>query len=373
MSDIDQSEQNSRDAEIHLTVQRFVELCKGNDSRTLAREELAKLNPNHFTYDAWQSIGRGLHRVFGGSDVGFLEWVKWSGQDIERFQGEIQMGRQWRSFGAAKDDVYQEQREAGDRTTEYLKKLEVGGFKLSDVIDFGIAHLYATNPASKIPEDMAERFYGSIAIEVGKTLGYWYRRTEIAETALEPFDKLHRLLDVNDMDPAELEPEELRSSCAHAHAVLAERRKYPEKNLEEDARDRRQTKFFNFAKRTWGDIAASLEQRATRGLEEQLELVDAIRVKYILESDSGPDHSTASVTPKGRKDYLKQLCKDLIKHVVRNPAGDVAQELGGVAVTTMATAEALGLSVVTCEKDEFARVLAKPRKELQARHDAKPR
>lgn len=375
---IPQDEQNSRDAESSLLVQRFVEQCKGNDSRTMVRDSLPFLDPKTLSREQVFAIGKAIHRVFGGADSGFLVWTAWAKGDPESFEGEIQLSARWQDFGKVKDDVYQEVREHDDNLHQFLKGLEVQGFNLAEVIQEGVWAMNQRKASGSVPDDMAERFFSNICVNQGKAIAYWFRRAHLAEEALKPFDRMYTTIidqvpDVETKGAVDLDLDDLLfEHCKTAHVVLAEMRKNPMVNIEDYARDERQRKFFKFALRTWGDVAAGLEQRAIRGLEEQLELTDAVRVKFITESDSGPNNTTADISPKGRCKYLRDLVKQLVKHITRKPADDPAREIGGVLLTTIATAEVLGLSAATCEKNEFIRVQAKPKKELQDRHNAKP-
>lgn len=370
---IPQDEQNSRDAAIHEGVRNFVSLCKGNDSRTMVRDGLPFIDPKTLNYGQWLSIGSAVHRVFGGSDSGFLLWAAWSKGDPDRFEGEVQLASRWKAFGEPKEDVYQEVREHDDNLHQFLLNLSIQGVTLSEIIAAGVGALKNSAQPIEVSTDIAERFFTSICVNQGKAIAYWFRRAQLAEEALKPFsDTYVRVKSLvpegQELKDASVPAEDLRT----AHVVLAEMRKNPMVNIEDYARDERQRKFFRFALRTWGDVAAGLEQRAIRGLEEQLELTDAIRVKFILESDSGPNDTTSDISPRGRRKYLRDLVKQLVKHITRKPADDPAREIGGVLLTTIATAEVLGLSAATCEKNEFIRVQAKPRKELQDRHNAKP-
>lgn len=74
--------------------------------------------------------------------------------------------------------------------------------------------------------------------------------------------------------------------------------------------------------------------RAARFLEEAVELAQAVGLP---------------------KDHAQRA----LDYVYSRPAGDPAQELGGVSNTQYALAGALGLSVAECEAKEIARCLSK--------------
>lgn len=61
----------------------------------------------------------------------------------------------------------------------------------------------------------------------------------------------------------------------------------------------------------------------------------------------------------------------LVDYVFERPKGQLHQELGGVAVTLLALAEAAGLSADAEEVREIQRVLAKPLTEFKARNATK--
>jgi hypothetical protein len=50
----------------------------------------------------------------------------------------------------------------------------------------------------------------------------------------------------------------------------------------------------------------------------------------------------------------------MIRYVWSRPKGELAQELGGSAITLLAFAQAAGLSADECEQKELERVLSKP-------------
>lgn len=112
-------------------------------------------------------------------------------------------------------------------------------------------------------------------------------------------------------------------------------------------RNRRQSTAYNWCAECFGAASAgSPHERARRVLEEALELAQA-----------------AGVTPE---DAAHQLA-----NVYRRPAGDPAQEIGGLSLTLLTYAEAAGLSADACEVDELNRVLNKPTSYFAQRHAEK--
>lgn len=90
----------------------------------------------------------------------------------------------------------------------------------------------------------------------------------------------------------------------------------------------------------------SVPQRALRFFEECCELVQAC----------GTDRETAH---------------RLLDFVYNRPKGTVANELGGVGVTTMMLAASAGLSAELCELEEVLRVLSKDPAEFTKRNEEK--
>lgn len=114
--------------------------------------------------------------------------------------------------------------------------------------------------------------------------------------------------------------------------------------LLEHPRDQRQRLVTHWAREAFGEAEATdLAQRGVRLLEEAIEAFQAC----------GGDEVIA----------LK-----LVSFVFARPAGTVGQELGGVAVTTLALAAAASLSADEEECREIARVLSKPIAEFSARN-----
>ncbi len=113
------------------------------------------------------------------------------------------------------------------------------------------------------------------------------------------------------------------------------------------SRDDRQTVVGKWCAAAFGaDHASSLPQRGVRLLEEAIELYQA-----------------AGGTPA--------MAHRLVDFIFDRPAGTVPQEMGGVAVTLLALANAAGQSADAEEVREIARVLAKPVSHFTARNDAK--
>jgi hypothetical protein len=109
-------------------------------------------------------------------------------------------------------------------------------------------------------------------------------------------------------------------------------------------RDHRQTMVTDWARRAFGEAeATSLPQRGLRLLEEAIEAFQAC---------SGDE----------------ALAHKLVTYVFGRPPGTVGQELGGVAVTTLALAAAAGLSADEEECREIHRVLSKPVGEFTQRN-----
>lgn len=109
-------------------------------------------------------------------------------------------------------------------------------------------------------------------------------------------------------------------------------------------RNLRQEMIANWATAAFGKTeATSLPQRGLRLLEEAIEAYQA----------SGGDEAMAH---------------KLVSFVFARPPGTVGQELGGVAVTTLALAAAAGVSADEEECREIQRVLKKPLAEFTQRN-----
>lgn len=114
----------------------------------------------------------------------------------------------------------------------------------------------------------------------------------------------------------------------------------------ENERENRQASVFEWAVHCFGDIARNLHERVSRQLEEALELAQA----------EGLD---------------KQRAHDLIEYVYSRPAGDPAQEIGGILITVMAYCGAKGLSAQECEVREYKRIMSKSAEHFRDRQNAK--
>lgn len=96
-------------------------------------------------------------------------------------------------------------------------------------------------------------------------------------------------------------------------------------------RDDRQREVFQWAKRTFGPVAMSIEERVMRFFEEAVELAQAEGLS---------------------RDRLVAI----VDHVYRKPPGDPAKEAGAVGVTLLAYCERRGLSADAEERREFDRI-----------------
>lgn len=112
-------------------------------------------------------------------------------------------------------------------------------------------------------------------------------------------------------------------------------------------RDERQAQILAWAKECFGEAeATNLTQRGLRLLEEATEAYQAV----------GGD---------------AEMAHKLVDYVFGRPVGEVKQELGGVAITTLCLAAAAGLSADEAEREEVERVLSKPRVFYAARNALK--
>lgn len=98
-------------------------------------------------------------------------------------------------------------------------------------------------------------------------------------------------------------------------------------------RDERQSTVARWTRETLGDATMTSGERALRFFEEACELAQA-------------------------EGLTTEQCAALVAHVFGKPAGDPAQEVGGVSVTLLAYCEARGFSADAAEARELARVLA---------------
>lgn len=112
-------------------------------------------------------------------------------------------------------------------------------------------------------------------------------------------------------------------------------------------RDQRQELIARWVALAFGGAeATSVQQRGLRLLEEAIEAFQAC----------GCDEAIAH---------------RLVAYVFARPPGEIGQELGGVAVTTLALAAAAGLSADEEEAREIHRVFSKPIREFTARNASK--
>lgn len=112
-------------------------------------------------------------------------------------------------------------------------------------------------------------------------------------------------------------------------------------------RERRQRKVQDWAFRCFGMAqAADPRHRGLRMLEEAVELYQAV------DGDAGQAHA-------------------LVDHVFARPKGEPGQELGGLGVTLLALAAALGKDADVEEANEVARILSLPADHFTARDRAK--
>lgn len=110
-----------------------------------------------------------------------------------------------------------------------------------------------------------------------------------------------------------------------------------------DGRDQRQQQITDWARKAFGEEeATNLRQRGIRLLEEAIEAYQAC------------------CGVSGRDTHDERKAHELVRYVFERPAGNVGQELGGVAVTALALAAAAGLSADEEECREINRVLSKP-------------
>lgn len=141
----------------------------------------------------------------------------------------------------------------------------------------------------------------------------------------------------------------IEATCKEASSEIQRLRRpaQPQPSGTEVMRDQRQTTVADWCAAAFGtDQAASIKQRGIRLLEEAIEAYQA----------TGADAAMAH---------------KMVDYIFARPAGTIAQELGGVGVTTLALANAAGVSADECEAKEVARVLAKPLAHFTARNQAK--
>jgi len=113
-----------------------------------------------------------------------------------------------------------------------------------------------------------------------------------------------------------------------------------------DVRRERQRQVYDWTLRCFGNIAIDLEERATRQLEEAIELAQC-------------------------EGLPRQLCHSLIDYVYSKEPGKANQEVGGIAITLLAYCEAKGLDADECEVAELNRILSKTSEHFRERQNAK--
>lgn len=117
--------------------------------------------------------------------------------------------------------------------------------------------------------------------------------------------------------------------------------------MQNESRNERQTRARQWAMDTFGAAAAtSPKERIRRFTEEAIELAQADGLS-------------------------KEEVLELVSYVYSRPAGEPAQEVGGVGLTLLIYCEQAGMSADDLEQREFNRVLSKTREHFRARQDAK--
>lgn len=209
--------------------------------------------------------------------------------------------------------------------------------------------------------------------EASQQHGYWYRRCQFAEAALEPFAARYDEIKAQEARmPFPTYSVDTKALCDAATVLDSNRRdEEPGANFEDYIRNRRQTKVLAWAERTFGGMdglsVSALDERAFRFLEEALELTQAALAREALRDPDIQHHTFMDALEAGRRKIGK-----LVSRVWSRPVNDACeQEVGGVMVTLNSLAEVLGISISRAEKDEFARVLSVPREAFQERHKAK--
>jgi hypothetical protein len=140
---------------------------------------------------------------------------------------------------------------------------------------------------------------------------------------------------------------QLASKPPRAGANQAEAAVVAFPSLVSEGRDARQLQVAAWCAAAFGyGHAASVPQRGVRLAEEAIEAAQA----------AGCDRA---------------MIHRLVDYVFDRPAGQLAQELGGVGVTALALAQAANLSADECEWAEVARVLSKPLSDFAARNAVK--
>lgn len=128
----------------------------------------------------------------------------------------------------------------------------------------------------------------------------------------------------------------------HAHADLA----WLLARVGEVSRDSRQAATAEWVRTTFGAERMAPDERGTRLLEEAVELAQSVGVS-------------------------QEVAARTVAYVYAQPAGEPAQEAGGVGITLLALCEALAVSADDAEAAELARVLAKSAAHFRARQQVK--
>lgn len=114
----------------------------------------------------------------------------------------------------------------------------------------------------------------------------------------------------------------------------------------ENERDLRQSRVYDWAIRTFGQVAVSKMERARRFIEEAVELVQAVGLE-------------------------RDVVHRIVDHVYGKPVGKLSVEVGGAGLTLIALAQALEISAEEAEKIEFERALSISAEEFKERHARK--
>lgn len=114
-----------------------------------------------------------------------------------------------------------------------------------------------------------------------------------------------------------------------------------------DDRDVRQQAVMEWAKAAFGHHeATNIKQRATRLLEEALELFQAVECP-------------------------KELAQKSVDVVYSRPPGHIRQEIGGVSITLLVLCEAVGIKARHAEIIEWERICSIPIEEFTKRNKEK--
>lgn len=115
----------------------------------------------------------------------------------------------------------------------------------------------------------------------------------------------------------------------------------------QDSRNERQRTVSEWCAAAFGnDHAYSIQQRGIRMLEEAIEAYQACGCQA-------------------------DMAHRLVNYIFAKEPGNLKQELGGVGVTVLALAAAAVVSADEAERDEVARILAKPLEHFHARNEVK--